>query len=146
MKNKTQIGFLIILAAAIFYALAFIIWPALAVLSKQETTHPEQVVQEFYKWYLSYQGNPLSSRAFRSSPQLSQNMIDNLERALQGGLMFDPVLCAQDKPTTIQTSPAQISGGEALVQVKTSFADHSFVVKLVQVDGDWLIDQVECQR
>lgn len=145
MKNKTQIGFLIILAAAVFSAFAFVIWPALAMNDRQITSQPEQVVQDFYTWYLNYPGNPLVDRAYRSSKQLSSEFIQFLDDFTQGGMQYDPVLCAQDVPNRISTALAQISGDKATVLVTTSFTNHSFSAELVQVNGDWLINKVLCK-
>lgn len=145
MKNKNQIAFLIILVAAAFSTLAFVIWPTLYVTNKQITSQPDQVVRDFYASYLSYEGNPLVDKVYRSSEYLSPDMIAFLDEFTQGGMQYDPVLCAQDKPTDINTSPAQVSGGQASVDVSTSFANHKFTVELVQLDNEWLIDKVVCQ-
>lgn len=145
MKNKTQIGFLIILAAAIFGALAFVIWPALNLDDRQVSSQPDQVVQDFYGWYLSYEGNPLVDGAYRASEHLSPDFISFLDDFTgQEGMAYDPVLCAQDVPSDISTSPAEVQEGEASVKVSTSFANHSFTVELVQTNGDWLINKVIC--
>ncbi len=70
MQNKNLIGFAIILAAAIFGTLAFVIWPAVFMTDEQATSQAEQTVQSFYDWYLSYDGNPLVDHAYRSSRYL----------------------------------------------------------------------------
>lgn len=79
MKNNTKIAFLIILAAAAFSTLAFVIWPTLYVTNEQVTSQPDQVVQGFYAEYLSYDGNPLVDKVYRSSEYLSPDMIAFLD-------------------------------------------------------------------
>jgi hypothetical protein len=144
MKNTLVIGFLVILAAAILSAFAFAIWPAMAMNNKQITTQPEQVVQDFYSWYLAYPGNPLVEHAYRSSSYLSPEMTAFLDAFTQGGMAYDPVVCAQDKPTEIRTAQAQVSVDKAIVDVTTSFEDHSFSVELTQTSRGWQINKVTC--
>jgi len=145
MKNKNQIAFLIILVAAGFSTLAFVIWPTIYATNEQVASQPDQVVQDFYAWYLTYDGNPLVEHAYRSSNRLSPDMIAFLDEFTQDGMHYDPVLCAQDKPSEIVTGLAQVAGGQASVEVTTSFENHAFSVELVQTNGDWLIDKVTCQ-
>lgn len=146
MKNKSHFAFLIILVTAGFSTLAFVIWPTIYATNQRVTTQPDQVVQDFYAWYLSYDGNPLVEHTYRSSEYLSPDMIALLDELTQEGMQYDPVLCAQDKPTDIDTGLAQVAGGQASVEVTTSFEYHAFSVELVQTNGDWLIDKVNCAR
>lgn len=145
MKYKTYIGFLIILVPAVFSAFAFVIWPAMSFNDRQGNSQPEQVVQDFYAWYLDYAGNPLEDRAYRNSKQLSPDFIQFLDDFIQSEMQNDLVLCAHDVPAGISTFPAQVAGDKATVSVSTSFANHSFFVELVQVNGDWLINKVICK-
>jgi hypothetical protein len=145
MKNKSPIALLIILVAAGFSTLAFVIWPTIYATKAQVTTQPDQVVRDFYTSYLSYDGNPLVDHVYRSSEYLSPDMIAFLDVFTQDGMQYDPVLCAQDKPTVINASPAQVSADRATVDVTTSFADHRFTVELVQIENEWLIDKIVCQ-
>jgi hypothetical protein len=144
MQNKTLAGFVIILAAAIFGALAFVIWPTVFMTNEQATSQTEQVVQDFYDWYLSYDGNPLVDHAYRTGRYLSPEMVAFLDDFTQNEMGYDPVLCAQDKPASISPTAARVAGGWASVEVSTSFEGHRFSVELIQTDGDWLIDKVNC--
>lgn len=144
MKNKNLIGFAIILAAAIFGTLAFVIWPTVFMTDKQATNQTEQVVQDFYDWYLSYDGNPLVDGAYRASRYLSPGMVVFLDDFTAGEMDYDPILCAQDKPASITPSTSQVTDGWAKVEVTTSFARHQFAVELVHKQGGWLIDKVNC--
>lgn len=144
MQNKNVIGFVIILAAAIFATLAFVLWPTIFMTNEQVTTQTEQVVRDFYDWYLSYDGNPLVDHAYRSSRHLRPEMVAFLDDFSQDGMAYDPVLCAQDKPASITPTASRVAGGWARVEVTTSFEGHGFSVELIQTDGDWLIDKVNC--
>jgi hypothetical protein len=144
MKNKNLAGFVIIMAAAIFGTLAFVLWPTIFMTNEQATSQTEQVVQDFYDWYLSYDGNPLVDHAYRNSQYLRPEMVAFLDGFSQDGMGYDPVLCAQDKPASISATASQVTGGWASVEVTTSFEGHGFSVELIQTDGDWLIDKVNC--
>ncbi len=156
MNHKTQIGFLIILLAAIVATLAFVIGPAIYANNQQTTTAsqaaPDQVVKDFYAWYLGYIGdrstgnfrNPLVDKAYRSSDALAQEFVARLDVFTAGGMMFDPILCAQDVPTSISTGAPAVAGSSATVRVETSFAGHAFDVRLTQAGGGWKIADVIC--
>ena len=40
---------------------------------------------------------------------------------------------------------ATVEGGEAAVEVETSFEAHGFSVRLAERDGQWLITDVACR-
>ena len=145
MNNKTQYGLLIILVVITFALLASVFWPALKMSNQQANTEVQQVVQDFYHGYLAYEGNPLVDHAYRPNQYLSPAMIAFLDDFTQDDIHYDPVLCAQDKPVEIKVAPPTISGGQASVMVNTSFEGHAFTVELVNVDGNWLIDNVTCR-
>jgi len=146
MKNKNQIAFLIILVAGGFSTLAFVIWPTIYSTNAQIASQPDQVVRDFYGWYQSYDGNPLVDHAYRSSNYLSADMIAFLDDFAQDGMNYNPVLCAQDRPSEINVFPAQVSGGKATVEVTTNFDNHAFSVELTQMENNWLIDKVVCTQ
>lgn len=145
MNNKTQYGLLIILVVITFALLASVFGPALKMSNQQANTEVQQVVQDFYHGYLAYEGNPLVDHAYRPNQYLSPAMIAFLDDFTQDDIHYDPVLCAQDKPVEIKVAPPTISGGQASVMVNTSFEGHAFTVNLVNVDGNWLIDNVTCR-
>ena len=122
------------------------IWPSVIANNEQVVSQPDQVVQDFYTWYLSYDGNPLVDHAYRSSNHLSTDMIAFLDEFTQDGMNYDPVLCAQDRPTEINVSPAQVSGRDATVEVTTNFDNHAFSVELNQMENNWLINKVFCKQ
>ena len=147
MNNKNQIAFLIILIAVAVATLFFVILPPILYGTDQETntSAPEQVVQEFYDWYVSYQGNPLVDKAYQTNELLSPAYLAHLDDFTQGGeWRVDPVLCAQDVPNEVTALPAVVAGNGATVEVNTSFTGHMFTVELANIDGNWLIDKVTC--
>lgn len=149
MKNKNQVAFLIILVAAAAATLLFVILPPILNWSERESqpSAPEQVVQQFYDWYVSYQGNPLVDKAYQGNELLSPAFIAHLDDFTRNGQWrVDPVLCAQDVPNEVTAHPAQVSGERASVEVTTSFTGHRLTVELAKARGAWTIDKVACSR
>jgi len=144
MKSKLLFGFLIILAAAIFFGPACVIWSTLSMYNTRVTSQPDQVVRDFYTWYLDDNGNPLVDRTYQSNRHLSPKMIVFLDEYTREGMSYDPMFCGDTQPTEIRAAPAKISGGQATVAVITSIANHGFSVELIYQNGDWLIDKVNC--
>ena len=110
---------------------------------------PEEVVESFYNWYMQYPGNPMVERAYRQSPFLTDQWIQEVDEALdssQGQSGFDPFLCAQDIPEKVFVQPANITQDTAVVVMKSSFAGHSLTVDLQRTNGaDWKISAIRCR-
>jgi hypothetical protein len=112
-------------------------------------TSAEGAVSGFYDWYLRYvreEGNPLVTGAYRSSEYLTPDLIQKMDETIASfdGAGYDPFLCAQDVPESYAFDDVVVSGDEAEVVVHTSFADHTFVVRLQQVNGRWAVSDVIC--
>lgn len=109
---------------------------------------PTQSVSQFYSWYFGYEGNPLASGAYKSSQLLSEKFKQKLETTLasfdQGG--YDPIICAQDKPTRYEVSRSQASGDGTRVQLKEMYDGTVYVldIGLVKIGETWQIDEVRC--
>ncbi len=149
MKNKNQVAFLIILVAVAAATLLFVILPPILYGTAQEIKPPapEQVVQLFYDWYVSYQGNPLADKAYQDNVLLSPAFIAHLDDFTRSGeWRVDPVLCAQDVPNEVTAHPAQVFGERASVEVTTNFTGHRLTVELVKAGDAWSIDKVVCSR
>jgi hypothetical protein len=155
MKNKKLITWVLIIAVAILASVAIIFPSALAFVGakayqgKVEAEsgilgEPEEIVEAFYNEYLAYDGNPLVDKTYQFSIMLSDDFIAYLDDFTADGMLYDPILCAQDRPERILTGTAIISGDLATVPATSSFEGHHFDVKLRQVDGTWKIDMVEC--
>ena len=108
------------------------------------TQKPEEVVQDFYDWYVSYESNPLVNRIYQTNQHLTAEFIQNLNVFTANSMGFDPILCAQDKPESFVTRKASIMGDVAIVPVTTNFEGHNFEVELHHTDQRWKIDNVIC--
>ena len=151
--SKKQIGFLIIIAAAVFATLAFVIWPY---ATKQPTDQdsPEKVVDAYYIWYLDYIGdpgsndfrNPMGDRAYRDSEYLSPSFVGHVDEMLSADtpIPADPFLCAQDIPAELSVDAVFTTGETASVVVRSSFAGHVLTVDTQKVDNRWVITNITC--
>jgi hypothetical protein len=108
----------------------------------------EEVVESFYRWYLDYvstTGNPLVDQAYHQNDMLSQAMIQRVDEIIasfdQGG--YDPFLCAQDVPESIEIVSSSTSDGTSLVNVMTSFGNR-LEVELIVISGEWKIHKIQC--
>jgi hypothetical protein len=113
---------------------------------------PEQVVADFYRWYLG-QGNLLSSRAYRSNEHLSEAFIRRVDETIasfhRGA--YDPFLCAQDIPRDMRLDPALVEEGQARVgvhglwNVGTQYETaNDVVIHLQRTRGRWQIVDIAC--
>jgi len=118
-----------------------------------ETLTPKEVTQGFYNWYLEYsrnQGNPLVSRAYRSSEYLTDQFaqkVDGLLDSFAGG-GYDPFLCAQDFPEKVSIGSVVVSGQNAWVVVQTHWTGGATVrettVGLKDTGGEWKVVDILC--
>ena len=153
--SKKQIGFLIIIAAAVFATLAFVIWPYATKQTADQDT-PEQVVDAYYAWYLDYIGdpgsddfrNPMVDRAYRDSQYLSPSFVGHVDALLSADTPMgaDPFLCAQDIPTSLTPGAVFTTGETASVVVRSSIDGHVFTVDTKKADGNWIITNITCGR
>jgi len=153
MNTKTRIGFLIIMAAALFSVSAFVLWPSL-IRGQSAPKTPEQVVEDFYQEYLEYTGesgtesfrNPLADRIYQESGLLTSSFKAHLDDLLaaEEAPRADPLLCAQDIPQELRIQELYQQGQQAQAVVRTDFAGHVFTVDLRQEGDSWLIASVTC--
>jgi hypothetical protein len=121
---------------------------------------PEQVVEDFYTWYLDYvaydveagtRENALVDGAYRSNEHLTEDFVGRVDEKLTAmrengpGGGYDPFLCAQDIPEHVTVLDAQITGDQAQVTVETSFPNHQFSLQLEEGDGGWQIADIVCR-
>lgn len=113
----------------------------------EDSQTPEEVVEAFYRWYLSYPGNVLATRAYRVSEHLAPEMVERVDAMMadERGPGYDPFLLAQDLPETLTPGPATVSGDRAYLMVETSFAGHVLRVGLRR-EGRWLITDISQVR
>jgi len=124
-------------------------------LSKPRTPAPQEVVESFYDWYLSYPGNVIADGAYGSSEYLTESFVEKVDETIasfdKGG--YDPFLCAQDIPgDVVVDDEAVVSGGEATVVVHqvwnpgTEYESvHDLTVVLQTVNGQWRIADILCE-
>jgi len=146
----------------IFYVVLVCTLMALSALPAAAQDDPAQVVNSFYTWYLDYVGydeasqefrNPLVDGSYQERTELSTALIEEVAtiRDEQGGYHYDPFLCAQDIPESLDiTEVDYLTDHDAAVLVKTRFGfnphPNYMVVSLMEQDTDgWLITKVDCQ-
>jgi hypothetical protein len=155
MNNNKKLAWIIILVIVLLVS-AMITFPIVLAYSgyknfqeNQETNsgilgEPEEIVENFYSGYLAYDGNPLVDKQYQSKDMLTDSFITYLDEFTANLMMYDPILCAQDRPERVVTGKAEISDGTATVPMLSNFADHSFTVELHQVGGLWKINMIVC--
>jgi len=105
---------------------------------------PDQVVRDFYNWYLEYEGNPLNDQAYQSVSYLSPELVKMLYVASNENIDQNFLVCAPEKPPEIRATAVQISGDVEIVAATTSFVDQDFSVDAIQQDGIWMTDKTHC--
>jgi hypothetical protein len=141
----TILGLLLIVAVALGACSTFAPKPASAGAAELPNIPAEQVVQEFYDWYITYPGHPIVSGAYAEHPLVSEELVKAVEEQREGGLIADPIICAQDVPNSVSATEAVIDGSTAKVHLTTSFEGHGFDVELQAIDGEWKVSKVICK-
>jgi len=122
-----------------------------AVFLPAEAT-PQQVVEQFYDWYLAATRGPAPASAIQEGPvqdggYLTPEAVRRIEETIasfdRGG--YDPVLCAQDVSESIAVQAVEVGAARAEVWLTASSAGHSLKVELVHGEQGWLIDAIVCQ-
>lgn len=139
------VGLILILAAALGACSSFAPNPSSAGSPDIPNTPAEQVVQEFYDWYISYPGHPIVSGAYAEHALVGEDLVNTVEKDREDGLIADPILCAQDIPNSVTAGEAVVDGSTARVHVTTSWEGHELDVELQAVDGEWKISKVICK-
>ncbi len=112
----------------------------------ESTRSPAEIVDGFYDWYLTYEGNVLVDRAYQTREELEAEFISNIDALLdsfeKGG--YDPFLCAQDIPETLEIESLKVTDNTAEATMSSSFGHH-FLIALRQGDSGWQIAEIKCQ-
>lgn len=108
---------------------------------------PQEIVEAFYAWYSHYPGNPLVDGALRTHSGVTEGLVEKVYGIVdsfddKGG--YDPVLCAQDVPSSFAAEIIDESADSASALVTTSFEGHRIFVGLQRVDGAWMIADITC--
>jgi hypothetical protein len=119
----------------------------------QTSPQPEEVVEDFYSFWMSYPeepgGNPIAERAYQSRDDVTESLIyqlDEVVNSFAGGPGYDPVLCSQDFPAKISFKETEKKEDLATVMVEQDFygSPKSLMVSLKLIDGVWKIDEIDC--
>ncbi len=113
---------------------------------------PEIVVETFYSSYLNCFNrhfenlngkSPRENCPFDQYQVLDMNLVDKLNNYIGG----DPILCAQDLPTSISVDPGSIQGNTATTIVHESGfnKDNPVTVDLTLENNQWKITNIICQ-
>ncbi|MBN1122411.1 MAG: DUF3828 domain-containing protein [Anaerolineae bacterium] len=149
-KKIGLIGGLIVAAAVLLSACA-----AQVSAANAPNSTPEETVEAFYGWYFDYIGdfesgefrNPMVDGVYHDSEYLTARFVtqvDELIASFEFGA-YDPFLCAQAIPESLSVADAEIDGSYASVTVTSSFPNHRMLLLLVEEEGRWLIDDIQCQ-
>lgn len=114
---------------------------------------PAGVVKQFYLIFLSYMAwdgederpNFFVDQAYNGTPLLSDDFVAELDALRESRTInYDPIICAQDVPESIDVVEVEEKDGAAVVTVESSFEGHSFAVELEQDDEAWVITGITC--
>ncbi len=119
-------------------------------VQKQEPQNtPQEVVDEFYSWYL-IQATKGNYKAYLESDLLSAELKEKVQEAR----FFDAILCAQDIPTAYKIEKAEVNENKATVYIKRGFGPpeepidfsklESIPMELEVVNNKWLITDIIC--
>jgi len=121
----------------------------------QAVVPPQEVVADFYDWYLEYVNagrgdmagmrNPLVDGAYRTCGYLTEAFVQEIDETLasfdKGG--FDPFLLAQDIPESVDLGETVMVSDEANVVIQMFWSGNPTpterTVTVKQVDGQWKI-------
>ncbi len=140
---------LVVLAGAAVYQLS-------KPFSKQEVLiEPEEAVESFYKDWISYKEeapgkNPIRDKIYQTRNDVTDFLIGKLDGIIdsfnEDSVGYDPVLCAQDLPSSLGFEEVIRTAEIAVVKVSQDFfgITKEIMVYLELVNGNWKIDDIDC--
>jgi len=156
MKNKLLMGLMIV---ALLGVVGWAQFPQTeSTQDVKAVVPPQEVVADFYNWYLEYVNagrgdmagmrNPLVDGAYRTCGYLTGTFVQEIDETLasfdKGG--FDPLLLAQDIPESVDAGETVIVGDEASVVIQMFWSGNPTpterTVTVKQVDGQWKIADI----
>jgi hypothetical protein len=120
----------------------------------QSDAAPEQVIRDFYKWYVGQlvaERDPFTDGRTELKRYASERLLRQLDKARnrEGGIGSDPFLDAQDFDKdwakNIKVSAPSVNGDKATANVELKGAEmgtQKLKLGLVQESGGWKIDKV----
>ena len=115
---------------------------------RESFVSPQETVKQFYTDHINYEGNPLVDRHFAQSEFASQELISKIDATIasfqHGG--YDPVLCAQDIPSSVTFTNDSQDDNTAKVTVAEKFGDmtKNVGVNLTATNEGWKITNIDC--
>lgn len=113
--------------------------------AEQPSMLPEELVESYYRWYLSAPGRPGARKALKKRRLLSPAFISRLQAQLQTReAQVDLLFCSEQLPRSVSVQEVLIEGDRAEVLVRTD-QDQLLRILLQSHKSDWRIVDVTCQ-
>lgn len=158
MQNKKLFAWILIIVAALLVSMVIIFPPTLIFSGYQKyqenvetnaenQVQPDAVVQAFYDWYLTYEGNPIVERAYQDSDLLTPSFVEHVDEVLAGfseQTNYDPFLCAQDRPEWVMVDSVYAHGEQTSLLMRSSFPGHVMTIDLQKLGDGWKIASITC--
>jgi hypothetical protein len=120
-----------------------------------DNTDATKVVNSFYATYIAainkaQDGDKVVQKSSQLSPAFKKAYAELMAKARkkdpEAGLGYDPIICGQDYPDAgfaVTSITLKETTGSAVVSSKDKSFKHSIPLKLVKLDGKWLINGIE---
>lgn len=123
---------------------------ALAIGGCSPQDQPQDTAKGFMEDWISYQGSPLEDEFYNNHPALTEDFIAKIDQTLASfdKSAYDPVLCAQDKPTEIRIANTAVKEDDAVITLEEIFSGGNRMIeaKMVEKNGEWRIDDIICNE
>lgn len=118
--------------------------------AKKNGSGPEKAILSFIDDWSSYEGNPLSDGYYKNNPSVSEEYekkVDSIVTSFDK-TGYDPVLCAQDRPDSIEAVNSSIKGDQAVIRLKYIYSggDKMSEALLNKNNGRWVIRDIICKK
>jgi len=112
----------------------------------KEITPPDQIVRNYFNWYIGFKGNPLVGGSYKIGNNFTQAYMDKVDQLVKE-TDIDPILCARARPLGLSVEEPDISGSKADVYINLDFEENQRMKITMYLDGDnWKVDDVECTK
>jgi hypothetical protein len=138
-----SVALTVVLATA---AIAGVSYALKGALNQSES--PEKTTEKFFAEWIASKQNPLFAKAYQNNPYLTKQMEDEITNIVasfdKGG--YDPILCAQDKPSSMSYTLLEQKNNKAFVEAKQDFygTEKKIKIKLIKNKSGWQIDNIDC--
>jgi hypothetical protein len=140
----------------VFLVVGGIVWAGCKASEPSEAAlmrTPEETVENFYRWYSGYMGNPITDRVYQSSAYLMPEAIVDIDETIATFThgAYDPFLCAQDRPQAFVVDEAEVAGDYASVMAHgvwnpntAAEVTNDIALELRKVGEVWKIADITC--